>query len=57
MLILIIKTAPIVNAPSVNSFENRLDKQNWSNPDIIYNWPSEIICHLKQVKWFLHWLL
>jgi len=37
MLILIIKTAPIVNAPSVNSFENRLDKQNWSNPDIIYN--------------------
>jgi len=31
----------VVNAPSLNSFKNRLDRF-WMNQDILYNWHAEL---------------
>jgi len=39
----------VVNAPSLNSFKNRLDRF-WFNQDILYNWHARGIPEYKGVK-------
>ena len=45
----------VVNAPSVDSFNNRLDKQ-WSNKEIVYDYRAAASVGRKIYQYYMHLL-